>query len=210
MVMSDTPKKFDNSEALTALEVIQREQGKRIDALSYTVEKLTIEIHDGISKISKEVAAAQKTPWPTLASWATVVILLIGAIISPFIRDLTKLETTQSIFQTSLEKHKELDGHKPTTQRLGSLESSVEHLDANLQREMRLLDETTNVRIANLDEMLQREMQLNIKPITDRLSILTEEIKLIRGWQDHHREESARSNERQDAQIEALIRENSP
>lgn len=104
--------------------------GANVESLTASVEKLNA----NVQHLSETVSQSTKADWKTLAAWASVVIAVV-------------------VYHGDLSL-------KPLDLSFRDITAEVKQLDEVLQREMRLLDATSEAKIEHLDKTLQREMRL--------------------------------------------------
>jgi hypothetical protein len=159
-----------------------------------------------IDNLATRFAENNRPQWSTYASWAGVVLILIGAYGAGYIsvqdRHTLRIDQLAEAFR----KHELSPGHPALVQGLVSTQESIKQLDSTLQREMRLLDGELDSRVTGLDDLLQREMRLMIATrdaVTERMDRRLEQLGQ---WQSQHDRTSAASAGAQDERLRALER----
>lgn len=170
----------------------------RVQVLENSVETLARDVHElgrsmerhaeqtrnAIKELATNVSATQKTPWSTLASWASVLLVavgLLGGLVAYGIN--TKIDYLSS----NMTRHEKLPGHPSMMMYMGvqqekarAMEEGLKALDTNLQREMRDLDTQARIAVEALDKRLQQEMSLLDNVLKTKLSSLEREIDILR------------------------------
>lgn len=160
-----------------------------VQHLSQAIVSLRHDVNEGIASLRRALSET-KTPVTAMASWAGVVILLVGAVLWPQIQAdnrhdaiLTKLSDTFVAhvkdghpyrveeqakrnrddidkLRIALESHEKSSGHPTAIAQFERLEHGLERLDDTLQREMRILDQLQTEKIESVDNSLRQEMRL--------------------------------------------------
>jgi hypothetical protein len=134
----------------TAVESIQQDLASNTEA----TRQIASEMHRAIAGLSR-------TNWPTYAAWSGVIVIVMGAIGSPFIRDLTRIEGTEMALQS--EAHaREVEMAKSeglTTEWRHDVADRLVELDRKLQDEYRAAIAGTESRVSEIDKRLQGEIQ---------------------------------------------------
>lgn len=193
------------------------EDNHRISRLETEVAQLQTDVSYIRSSVDRQTASMEalamrftesnRPQWSTYASWAGVLLLLIGAFGSGYISDLSRHTYRIDEIDKRIASHELSGGHTGTLERLASQERALAQLGNVLQREMRLLDGEVDTRVAALDELLQREMRLMIATrdaVTERLDRRLEQLDR---WQGEHDRVSAESRGRQEERLNALERQ---
>jgi len=118
----------------------------------------------------------------------------------------------------TLDAHIQMEGHPATMIKQAQSEQmvntafsnishnskSIDKLDTNLQREMKLLVDSYTTKIEALDKRLQNEMSIldEIQNVSNKRTL--EDIQKIFTWEDTHDKRVVGLNSRQDAELVAL------
>lgn len=122
---------------------------------------------------------------------AGVVLVICGAFSSAYVRDQNRLEARTTALETARIDLAESLGR--IEQRLDQIESLAltnrdniqarySELDTALQREMRLINDTTRVDLVNLDERLQAEITRSAMQDQDQADGLRQRLEEIEKW----------------------------
>lgn len=182
------------------------ESGDRIDRLTTVVESLSSEVvkvarleavveslagdiskvNSSIERLGESVTKGSKTDLSMLASWAGVIVVLIGMAGSGYVRDLEKNEARVTTNSQVLVDYLREDTSKVTEQAVIHNKDAITNLDTVLQREMRLLDAEASAQLGALDSRLQTEMRL-LKGASDvQLDNLKVAAHRTLDWQNDH------------------------
>lgn len=135
------------NERLASLETGHLRLVRDVESLSKSVRQLADDVRGDMGKIMSRINEGNRTQWPTLASWAAVILVIIGMMGSGYIRDQARHETMlgKQVIQIAL--HERMLGHPGMLQR-------VEILEKNLQHEIDLIVDGLNMRLDTHDQKL--------------------------------------------------------
>lgn len=165
-----------------------------------------------VSKLTEKVDGLGKTNWQTLAGFGTLILAILALAASPFLRDLTRMESNQSQLQQAIieiasdrwtrsdhERFREHTEDKFSATRDYS-DANRNQLDDYLQREMRILDDA-----------LQREMRMLLDEPTAQLNALDERLDAYdveladrKDWMASHDKEVSAINAEQSTRVKHL------
>lgn len=199
---SDPKWHSDIAERITSLESDSRALSAGQHELSSSFQTFASDMRGAIQTLQERLTASQRTPWSTLASWAAVVITIIALGGAGFVRDVSRIETTQAIIRGDVEARSAWIGQASASlerlhqdqvalagahadvpviaERVLRIDSQVAHLDEMLQREMRILDQTAATGLEALDRRLQQEMRLLNEPLSVAIADIREELRGLR------------------------------
>lgn len=148
---------------------LERDVGNLVNAvkaLADETHKQQEQIHTTLNAIRQDIGSRSRTNWSTLASWSSVIVLVISTVGALAIYPLR-----HQVFETEdrLRQHEMTGGHPTALEKVSNLErryddadkrhtQKLEQLDLALQREMRDLDAKGQIQIDQLDDRIQREM----------------------------------------------------
>jgi len=203
---------------VTALETSITSLTEDVRSLGRSLERYADSTTTQITELSSKFSASQKTPWGVLASWAGVVLVIVGMAGSSFIKDILDIEDRVGVIEKNYLEHVMTQGHPALIARVDSIErdilrgdasskerhleqaEAIKNLDIVLQREMRLLDETTQAELLALDQRLQLEMALLDSIVEERVNghtnVLKERLEAAKEELEKVREEQSRRTSR--------------
>lgn len=126
--MPETSRKpTEAMERISALEAGQERLSRDVSGLTSAIERQGAETRQMIGELSNRVNAAQKTNWPTFIGALTLVALVIGGLLSGYVRDLNRVETWIHDFVEQQREHEHFsaDRHSKWNERIRALERNV-------------------------------------------------------------------------------------
>lgn len=188
---------------VSSLEAHHERLHEDVASLNRAVSGVAEEMRQGFRRITED----KKTNWGAFASWAGVVLMVIGIGSSGYVRDLTRVENVQTTLFKDYIDHKELPGHPTALVMHKHMDDRLTHLDEILQREMRLLDDNINTSAVELDKRLQNEMRM-LNDAQDREIVgLEKRLSKTEKWIVGHDRSVSGLNAEQSTRIEQLERE---
>jgi hypothetical protein len=176
----------------------EKQNGSKLAALTAEVEGLQREVHalaSQVQGIADRLASAGRTQWSALASWAGIILAIVGgvggAILSGYTRDQGRLEgAVGTLDMARIDAARESGGTQEkvhavedrTLRNRDRIEAASKELDDKLQREMRLIDETTRSQLEALDHRMQNEVALMIAAQTQKIEQLGERFDVQESW----------------------------
>lgn len=127
--MNDTVKSPDDTvERLASLEMGHKSLHKDLTAVAGALDNLGRDFRQAMDKLQEKIATQSATPWGVLASWASVVILILTIIGSFYVRDLTRVQ------------------------------DEIKRIPADIQREQQLKDEIYRLKLENMQSRLEERL----------------------------------------------------
>lgn len=96
------------AERVAALEAGYKNLHKDVGAVADALGALGRDFREAIDKLQEKVVNQSRTPWGVLASWASVIILILTVVGSFYARDLSRLESEVYRIPADMEKEQEL------------------------------------------------------------------------------------------------------
>jgi len=158
-----------------------------VQALGHEVGSLRDTIADKIESVMNRVGTETKPRWPLILSFGGIVITLLGlagSIVGLGFTGLgssvAEVKATQSALQERLFQAQYEKGRSDAF--ISQATSQIRELDEKLQREMTLINATTEARVKALDEKLQIEFIGMHRLSESQLKVNTEAIANIKDW----------------------------
>lgn len=128
----------DTVERLASLEMGHKSLHKDLTAVAGALDNLGRDFRQAMDKLQEKIATQSATPWGVLASWASVVILILTIIGSFYVRDLARVQDEQKRIPIDIQREQAL---KDEIYRL-KLENMQARLEARIS-----ISETSGERI---------------------------------------------------------------
>lgn len=133
--MNDSTRTPDDTvERLASLETVHKSLRKDLTAVAGALENLGRDFRQSMDKLQERITSQSATPWGVLASWASVIILVLTIVGSFYVRDLSRIQ------------------------------SEVERIPRDLEKEQGLREEIYRLRLENL------EKRIEVRSISDNRS----------------------------------------
>jgi len=200
----------DIQQVSQSINAMGTELGKFKEIVADSLAKIRDSFTNQIGMVADRLTVSAKPQWQTISAFvllADTLLGMAGAVValimsgqSENIASLKRETTTitDRMFQNQYEKGKsdafasEVAGH-------------LAKLDLTLQREMTLIQQTTDSKISGLDDKIQSELRLQGKTSSADLARLDTEINNLRVWRLEHASEGAAVDARLGAKVETLI-----
>jgi hypothetical protein len=176
-------------EATTLSERIARSE-TNIEALTLDVRNVAASVQQlantqaaGMERIYSKIDAVSRPNFSVMGTWAGVVLLFVGMAGAPYVREIWRVEHDGRVaLMAGLAEATTGRDRIERDQRDRSADNRklIDGLDVALQREMRLINETTRVAVNELDGRLQREMTQNATALTRETHVLAERFQELR------------------------------
>lgn len=98
----------DAPERLASLETGHKALHKDLTAVAGALENLGRDFRQSMDKLQEKIASQSATPWGVLASWASVIILVLTIVGSFYVRDLSRIQSEVERIPRDLEKEQVL------------------------------------------------------------------------------------------------------
>lgn len=132
----------------------------KVDSLEENVRRIA----KGVEVLGERFVDRTKPQWGVMASWASVLIAL-GALYTSMA--LNPVKEKQDWIFAGLQEHIATEGHLGMVKELKFVNEKVRNLDTVLQREMRLLDATSEEKISVMEQRFREEL-LRLEKRMDR------------------------------------------
>ena len=181
----------DIQEVSQNISMMGKEIGNFREMMGDTLTRMRDGFNDQINVVTDRLTSSSKPQWQTISAFVALAITLlgmagavIGLMMSGQSERITRLQNdtsaiTDRMFQNQYEKGKS-DAFAAETS------SHLSKLDTMLQREMALMQQTTDSKISGLDEKMQMELGLVRKSITTDIARIATEIQDMRAWRLTH------------------------
>lgn len=94
----------DALERLASLETGHKSLHKDLNAVAGALENLGRDFRQSMDKLQEKIASQSATPWGVLASWASVIILILTIVGSFYVRDLSRIQGEVERIPRDIEK----------------------------------------------------------------------------------------------------------
>lgn len=130
--MNDPAKTPDDTvERLASLEMGHKSLHKDLTAVAGALDNLGRDFRQAMDKLQEKIATQSATPWGVLASWASVVILILTIIGSFYVRDLARVQ------------------------------DEIKRIPSDIKREQELKDEIYRLKLENMEVRLEERLSKN-------------------------------------------------
>lgn len=105
---------------------------RSVESTRAHIERSIESTNSHLSMLSDRVSDSKRTPWGVLASWAAVVLLIVGMAGSPIFREIVRNKEQSDRTRDLLMTHLLSNGHSNTISDLDSITERVDKLEAKL------------------------------------------------------------------------------
>ena len=177
----------DIQEVSQNINTMGKEIGNFREMVGDTLTRMREGFNTQLESVTDRLTTSSKPQWQTISAFVALAITVLGmagAVVGLMLsgqseritrlQDDTKIVTTQ-MFNNQYEKGKS-DAFAAETS------SHLAKLDTTLQREMGLMQQTTDAKINSLDDKLQTELRLDRKNSEISIAQINEVLKDFRAW----------------------------
>lgn len=200
----------DIQEVSANISTMGRELGSFREMIGDTLTKMRDGFNDQLNTVTDRLTTNAKPQWQSIFAFVAMgltVLGMAGAVVSMLFSgqaaNIVRLQNdtavvTERMFANQYEKGKS-DAFASETS------SHLAKLDTTLQREMTLMQQTTDSKIQGLDDKLQIEIKLDRKNYEDYDSRILEILKELRSWRLEHAVKSSENDAKLQAKQDMLI-----
>lgn len=200
----------DIQEVSANINTMGRELGSFREMIGDTLTKMRDGFNDQLNTVTDRLTTSAKPQWQSIFAFVAMgltVIGMAGAVVGMMFSgqtaNITRLQNdtaiiTERMFANQYEKGKS-DAFASETS------SHLAKLDTTLQREMTLMQQTTDSKIQGLDDKLQTEIKLDRKNYEDYDNRILEIIKDFRAWRLDFVPKASESDAKLQAKQDMLI-----
>jgi hypothetical protein len=192
------------------INMMGKELGNFKEVVGDALTKMRDAFGNQINTVTDRLTTSAKPQWQTISAFAALAITLLGMagavvalIMSGQSQNITDLKRdtaviTERMFANQYEKGKS-DAFAAETS------SHLAKLDTTLQREMTLMQQTTDSKIISLDDKLQTELKLDRKNNADYIDRIEKIIQDFRAWRLAHSAEGSAIDAKLEAKQEMVL-----
>ena len=181
----------DVQEVAHSVGLLSSQLGEVKDAISISLGGMRDSFTSQLDIVTNRLTSSTKPQWQTISMYFTIGIVLlgmagavVGLLMSGQSNNINRLQTdisinTAQMFSNQYEKGK-ADAFS------ANVATHLANLDASLQREMRLINDTTEARIKALDDKLQIEFNLIRKNLESSITENSTQLADLRRWRLEH------------------------
>jgi hypothetical protein len=200
----------DIQEVSANISTMGRELGSFREMIGDTLTKMRDGFNDQLNTVTDRLTTNAKPQWQSIFAFVAMgltVLGMAGAVVSMLFSgqaaNIVRLQNdtavvTERMFANQYEKGKS-DAFASETS------SHLAKLDTTLQREMTLMQQTTDSKIQGLDDKLQIEIKLDRKNYEDYDNRILEILKELRSWRLEHAVKSSENDAKLQAKQDMLI-----
>ena len=207
--MSDSdPMNLDVDRRVVRLDGIVEGLAKQIQAHIDVSEREHRLLRQELRDLATSYHSDNKTPWGTMAGWASVSIAFVIAIValgaSGPLGVLQDLKADQRTIAQTLRNHVNVKGHPYVLEKTASLERSLERLSDSALSERDRVRVVIDKAVAAADTRLQSEMRLLDKNQDAQLAAIKERVAVVSAWQRENNVGSSARHATSTARLDAL------